>query len=483
MLFLSGLALALSLAPVTSPARAAQFVLPATDVANPGNWSEGVPTTDNDTSLWNEIIDEAGPDDSSTFDKTADMFQGAANKAFVVGLSSTTDPQSSAGHTISVRARKNQTGGVKMKLTITLQREDGSAIAAFTTPALDATWTEYTYTLTTAEADSISSTDYSSLQIKVDADPSAGTTNEGRHPEVTELELELPSSPPESPLPGVLDYAVYTQQQIVGSFSYGSSSAIFASELATPSRAILHLAVNGTQLDATLDAESQTATWTGHDQALFIEEHEALVALSYHLDGTLGQQETLLPHEHLLYRGVLLWSDAPIGLPLTLQHVDPPVVGPDDSEASLEPGVPVYDDCKDAPAPTALVAMTAGTTAASSQTCQRPDDDGIVYFNNCSRSANADLYHDARNAHCFLVQRDRRVGPCTKKCKGKCGPGCGGGPRRFRDPFTRDCAEHDQCCAIHGGCFYPRDSQCGDEFFDADDDFLFAKGTCAFCAS
>ena len=176
---------------VASPAQAAQVALPDADVSNGGNWSEGVSAADGDTALWNEIDDSAG-DDSSTFDKTTDMFQADANRAFVVSLGSVSDPNSSLGHTVVVRARKNQSGGINLNLSITLQRPDGTAIASFTTPTLNEIWTDYTYTLTGAEADSIASDDYSNLRAKVVVDASAGATNNGRHPQLTSLGLELP---------------------------------------------------------------------------------------------------------------------------------------------------------------------------------------------------------------------------------------------------------------------------------------------------
>lgn len=202
VLVLLGLVFGLVVASAASPAQAAQSAVPDGDVANPGSWSEGVPTSDADSSLFNELIDLGGSDDASTFDKTADMREGDANKAFIVSLSSVNDPNSSIAHTIVVRARKNQSGGVSMNLIVTLQRPDGSAIASFTTSALDETWNDYDYTLTEGEADSIAPADYSNLQLKVDADPSTGGTTNGRHPEVSTLELALPEGGAlNSPLP------------------------------------------------------------------------------------------------------------------------------------------------------------------------------------------------------------------------------------------------------------------------------------------
>ena len=178
-----------------STAHAAQVARPDRDVSNSGNWSEGVSTADSDTSLWNEITDTDGPDDSSTYDKTADMNEGGANKSFVVSLSSVGDPHSSVGHVILLRARKNQSGGINISLDVALERSDGTVLASFTTPPLDEVWTDYTYALTDSEANSITSADYGDLQVNVAADPSAGPSTNGRHPEITKVQLQLPEAP------------------------------------------------------------------------------------------------------------------------------------------------------------------------------------------------------------------------------------------------------------------------------------------------
>lgn len=57
------------------------------------------------------------------------------------------------------------------------------------------------------------------------------------------------------------------------------------------------------------------------------------------------------------------------------------------------------------------------------------------------------------------------------ECNGKCGPGC-----THLTPWamwTLDCLEHDSCCDATGdpGCWTPL-GQCGDEYVDAETDFL-----------
>lgn len=56
---------------------------------------------------------------------------------------------------------------------------------------------------------------------------------------------------------------------------------------------------------------------------------------------------------------------------------------------------------------------------------------------------------------------------------GECGPGCNG-----LNIYTYDCGDHDRCGRVHGGSTNPWDSECGDEYFEADDDFIWGWPNC-----
>jgi len=108
--------------------------------------------------------------------------------ACVIGLSSVTDPQSSTGHIIRVRARANGSGAGERW---TFQVRQGSTIIE--TLASNATlaraWTNLSATLTAGEADSI--TDYSALSIY--AIPT--TIAAGESIDISWVELEVPDAP------------------------------------------------------------------------------------------------------------------------------------------------------------------------------------------------------------------------------------------------------------------------------------------------
>jgi len=57
-------------------------------------------------------------------------------------------------------------------------------------------------------------------------------------------------------------------------------------------------------------------------------------------------------------------------------------------------------------------------------------------------------------------------------CIGRCGSGCGSW-LSWRSAWTKDCLDHDRCGRVNGGSTNPFDSECGDEYDEAADDFLF----------
>ena len=50
-------------------------------------------------------------------------------------------------------------------------------------------------------------------------------------------------------------------------------------------------------------------------------------------------------------------------------------------------------------------------------------------------------------------------------CMGRCGPACGGGD------WTLDCLEHDACSRYYSASGGGNDSNCGDEWWEASDDY------------
>lgn len=109
--------------------------------------------------------------------------------------------------------------------------------------------------------------------------------------------------------------------------------------------------------------------------------------------------------------------------------------------------------------------------------CQRRDNDGL-YYNTCATKKRAASY-DSRFS-CFRKYYGIRSGPCTKNCKGRCGPGCVTGTYPAgTGKYMQDCLDHDVCCGRYGDCYQlGAGRDCGDEYYEARDDFLRARINC-----
>jgi len=149
----------------------AQFARPDSTI-NLGLWGETGAAT-----LY-EAIDEISANDFTDYITAGDPVQDICD----LGLSAVSDPSSSAGHIIRVKAMAPS--GFAL-LTVTLF-EGASARASFAVNPVTSIFTVYDYTLSGAEADSI--TNYSNLAIQFDAvgggvDPVSITWHEVEFPD------------------------------------------------------------------------------------------------------------------------------------------------------------------------------------------------------------------------------------------------------------------------------------------------------------
>jgi len=114
-----------------------------------------------------------------------------------VGLSSVTDPQVSSGHTIRYRVAKVDGGvlsssGNSVTATVSLY-QGGTPIASDTDRTVNATWTEYSFTLSAGQANSI--TNYSDLRIRIVDSSNGGNPSNRRAGAISWAELEVPDPP------------------------------------------------------------------------------------------------------------------------------------------------------------------------------------------------------------------------------------------------------------------------------------------------
>ena len=143
----------------------AQFARPSADTNNSGNYTD---QAGGSTNLF-ATIDETAASDADYIRTGTDP----TNAVYVTKLSNITDPVSSSGHILRVRAGTDvSSGGNQIDLTAQVRQGYvnestlGTLIATLTQTNISAgTFTTYSLTLSAAEADAI--TDYTALYLRI----------------------------------------------------------------------------------------------------------------------------------------------------------------------------------------------------------------------------------------------------------------------------------------------------------------------------
>lgn len=155
------------------PGTIAQLSRPTADISV-GGWTT--------TPLYQKL-DEATPDDSDFVTSPT-----GTSPEFEVGLTNVVDPLSNTDHIIKFRAFASDGGGAKEKANAVLL-EGANEIAETGLQNLDRSqFTQFEYTLSSAEADDI--TDYTNLSIRIETSKS-----NSEEIQVSWIEFEVPSQP------------------------------------------------------------------------------------------------------------------------------------------------------------------------------------------------------------------------------------------------------------------------------------------------
>lgn len=274
-------------------------------------------------------------------------------------------------------------------------------------------------------------------------------------------------TPPDSSRADGLRVTRASATELRATFGHSTTAITLTSRSPEVGVARSSVEVNGKTMTATRDLTAGTASWSGGDRALTPAEHAGLLALAAKVSKewaapAKAARRALPTHTDLLLRLVMLAAEAPPGVELGSQQADRPAM-------TLEsPTTFTAREKQSATCVESALERTADSSAERQRAlaaCQQSDEEGIFYMA-CVR-ANRPLNHDA-GSHCFL-QESINSGPGSSECLGECGPGCNG-----IDTYTYDCGDHDRCGRVHGGSLNPWDSECGDEYFEADDDTLWA---------
>jgi hypothetical protein len=251
---------------------------------------------------------------------------------------------------------------------------------------------------------------------------------------VVELDRDDGSDPAiAANVPSGLTITSRTDTDFAGTFAGNGSVIRFDAVSLDGAQAQLHLDVNDFAFDVDFDSAAGMVALDGHHDAIFAADRAIVIDFQAALAPVVDPAQGPL-QEVLVARAAIQLSDTPVGLALPPTVVEPT---PDSLAASSEP-----------------------------TGCYSRDDDGVAYLPSCNAMVWAK--HDAdAGGHC-MIRQQVFAGPASAGCMGRCGSGCG------YPSYTQDCVDHDQCCAEHGGCWNPWHPDCGDEYFEALDDYWFA---------
>ncbi|XLS28623.1 hypothetical protein ACJD0Z_15660 [Flavobacteriaceae bacterium M23B6Z8] len=221
----------------------------------------------------------------------------------------------------------------------------------------------------------------------------------------------------------------HNEKAFSGTFDNGVMPVSY--EVSAPEELIFNvgLTINSKELKVAIDYEQENITFQTNGAVLTKEEKGALLDTGASIaDFILKSEEGKISMlEYALLSSIQYLSNAPQGY----AHANRTVEGPGD---------------------------TSGITSR---------DEGIT----CIRKGtyvNAQ-YDDSRGSHSDRV----KVGSSGSgyKCIGRCGVECG----RWWIPsaWTKDCLDHDQCSLKNNSTSGPLDRNCGDEYTEAADDYLF----------
>jgi hypothetical protein len=255
----------------------------------------------------------------------------------------------------------------------------------------------------------------------------------------------------------------------VGTFARSATMIEFRATAKSAVSAEVTLSVGGKKFTASKDIGKGAVRWSGGNASLQPDDRMALEAFASTLESTwikpANAAKTSIPlHRDLTTRLAMLLAEAPVGTKIGTQNVPRPV---EQYGKQKRPDSTIAVESCIKEGAFATVPNSAERSAVIAA-CQESNEDGI-WYTGCN--VYAWVVHDA-DSHCFLGE-SIYVGPASSDCMGKCGGGC-----FVITGYTYDCADHDRCGRVHGGSTNPWDSECGDEYWEADDDFLWSTNQC-----
>ena len=244
---------------------------------------------------------------------------------------------------------------------------------------------------------------------------------------------EAGAPPPPSGPPSQLEISTLDGTTFSGLFYRAGSVVRFHSESVDQQRATLRLVVNGTAIEVELDLVAETFVADGHDSALFAEDITILLALRDELYEQYPDEVTSTLQGSLLARHADRLSEAPAGFTLERR---------------------VHD---------LHSSTTVSKYRADADGCGEDDATCLPGENGWSWA----VFDPGSDGTC--VWQSTQYGNDAPNCWGRCGAGC----NWFDQDYTWDCLDHDKCVNTYGGSSLWDNGNCGDEFWEADDDYAW----------
>ncbi|WP_010521381.1 hypothetical protein [Aquimarina agarivorans] len=190
------------------------------------------------------------------------------------------------------------------------------------------------------------------------------------------------------------------------------------------------IAIDKKMLEAAVDFTDEHIDFNTNDTALTSEEKNILLALGEEISLYLFQKKTtenFTMSEYTLLRLLEYWGKSPEGYVHHTRKTAPLITDGDVGKKGVDEGI----------------------------ACIRKNTFINAEYDNANGKS--------------IVERVQVNG---NRCLGRCGSGC---PSFFTlaSAWTKDCLDHDRCGRALGGSTNPFDSNCGDEYADAADDYLF----------
>lgn len=226
---------------------------------------------------------------------------------------------------------------------------------------------------------------------------------------------------------------------ISGTFTDSGSFVKFHSESRDQQAAALRLDVNGVAFDVDLDFTRGTFSEDGYHSAFYEAELAVLLRLRDTLNATRPELRTTLQGT-LLIREIDRLAETPMGLTLDRHVVD----------------------------------LNAEKSSARSVDADGCGDDGTTCLPGTSGSTFA-VYDAGSDGTCQW----KATSYGGSSCAGRCGAGC----NLFDNDYMWDCLDHDRCVDAFGGSVLSGNVNCGDEFWDAADDYVVTYGPYCFSGS